>query len=39
VLNVALWPILLKKSEHRLSPIFLASWVRLSDADAGASAF
>jgi hypothetical protein len=28
-------PILLKKSDYRLSPIFPASWVRFSDADAG----
>jgi hypothetical protein len=34
--NVAYWPILLKKSEYRLGPIFSAPWARFSDADAGA---
>jgi hypothetical protein len=29
------WPILLKKSEYRLGPIFSAPCVRFSDADAG----
>jgi hypothetical protein len=29
-------PILLKKSEYRLGPIFSAPWARFSDADAGA---
>jgi hypothetical protein len=33
--DVANWPILLKKSEYRLGPIFSASWARSSDADAG----
>ena len=28
-------PILLKKSEYRLGPIFSAPWARFSDADAG----
>ena len=30
-----LLPILLKKSEYRLGPIFSAPWARFSDADAG----
>ena len=33
--EVCSWPILLKKSEYRLVPIFSAPWARFSDADAG----
>jgi hypothetical protein len=32
-LDVAYWPIVLKKSEYRLDPIFSAPQVRFSDAD------
>ena len=34
-IKVGFWPILLKKSEYRLGPIFSAPWARFSDADAG----
>ena len=33
--DVGSGPILLKKSEYRLGPIFSAPWARFSDADAG----